>query len=183
MGQYAHWKLKYFATHVYIILWYLTNLIWLSKVGSVWKTRSERDLQMWKKTKYQFMIQLICPMTISSPLWHKRNTSLWYNELSMPLSWINYITKTRPNVDRYSGVIMSAMASLITSVTIICSNICSGAEQRKHQNSASLSFVRGIHRWPVVSRTKGQWPGKCFHLMTSSWIRVYTGLSFFVLKK
>ena len=37
----------------------------------------------------------------------------------------------------------------------------------KHQSSASLAFVRGIHRWPVNSRTKGQLRGKCFHLMTS----------------
>ena len=46
----------------------------------------------------------------------------------------------------------------------------SGADQRKHQSSASLAFVRGIHRWPVNSRTNVQKRGKCFHLMTSSWI-------------
>ena len=31
-----------------------------------------------------------------------------------------------------------------------------GAGQRKHQSSASLAFVRGIHRWPVNSLHK--WP-------------------------
>ena len=50
---------------------------------------------------------------------------------------------------------------------------CSGADQRKHQSTASLTFVRGIHWWPVVPLTKGQWRGKCFHLMTSSWKRFY----------
>ena len=30
----------------------------------------------------------------------------------------------------------------------------SGADQRKHQSSASLAFVRGIHRWPVNSPHK-----------------------------
>ena len=30
------------------------------------------------------------------------------------------------------------------------------ADQRKHQSSASLAFVRGIHRWPVNSPHK--WP-------------------------
>ena len=30
-----------------------------------------------------------------------------------------------------------------------------GADQIKHQNSASLAFVRGIHRWPVNSPHKG----------------------------
>ena len=44
---------------------------------------------------------------------------------------------------------MSAMASQITGVSIVYSSVYSGADQRKHQNSASLAFVRGIHRWPV----------------------------------
>ena len=47
-------------------------------------------------------------------------------------------------------------------------NRYSGADQRKRQSSASLDFVRGIHRWHVNSRPNGQWHGKCFHLMTSS---------------
>ena len=69
----------------------------------------------------------------------------------------------------YSGVIMGVMASQITSVSIVYSTVCSGTYQRKHQSSASLAFVRGIHRWPVNSPHKGQLRGKCFHLMTSSW--------------
>ena len=56
----------------------------------------------------------------------------------------------------YSDVIMSAMASQITSLTIVCSTIYSGADQRKHQSSAPLAFVRGIHRGPVNSPHK--WP-------------------------
>ena len=42
---------------------------------------------------------------------------------------------------------MSAMASQITSLTIIYWTVYSGANQRKYQSSASLAFVRGIHRW------------------------------------
>ena len=45
-----------------------------------------------------------------------------------------------------------------------------GPDQRKHQISASLVFVRGIHRWPVNSPHKGPVSWKCFHLTTSSWI-------------
>ena len=66
----------------------------------------------------------------------------------------------------YNDAIKSAMASQIASLTIVYSSIYSGADQRKHQSSASLAFVRGIHRWPVNPLHKG--PGKCFHLMTSS---------------
>ena len=51
---------------------------------------------------------------------------------------------------------MGTMASQITSLTIVYSTVYSGADQRKHQSSASLAFVRGIHRWPVNSPHK--WP-------------------------
>ena len=46
----------------------------------------------------------------------------------------------------YSDIIMSTMASQTTSLTIFFSTVYSGADQRKHQGSASLAFVRGIHR-------------------------------------
>ena len=49
---------------------------------------------------------------------------------------------------------MGAMASQITSPTIVCSTVYSGADQRKHQSSASLAFERGIHRGPVNSPHK-----------------------------
>ena len=54
----------------------------------------------------------------------------------------------------YSDVIMVAMASQITSLTIVYSTVYSGADQRKHQSSASLAFVPGIHRWQVNSPHK-----------------------------
>ena len=49
----------------------------------------------------------------------------------------------------YSDVIMSAMASQITGVSIVYSTVCLGSGQRKHQSSASLAFVKGSHWWPV----------------------------------
>ena len=63
---------------------------------------------------------------------------------------------------RYNDVIMRAMASQITSLTIVYSTVYSGADQRKHQSSASLAFVRGIHRWPVNSPHKGPVTRKTF---------------------
>ena len=50
---------------------------------------------------------------------------------------------------------MSAIASQIIGVWIIYSTVCSGADQRKQQSSASLAFVRGVHRSPVNSSHKG----------------------------
>ena len=49
----------------------------------------------------------------------------------------------------YNDVIMSAKASQITGVSIVCLPVGSGEDQRKDQSSASLAFVRGIHRWSV----------------------------------
>ena len=51
---------------------------------------------------------------------------------------------------------MGAIASQITSLTIVYSSVDSDTDQRKYQSSASLAFVRGIHRRPVNSPHK--WP-------------------------
>ena len=56
----------------------------------------------------------------------------------------------------YNDVMMGPIASQITSLTIVYSIVYSDADQRKHQSSASLVFVRGIHRWPVNFPHK--WP-------------------------
>ena len=55
-----------------------------------------------------------------------------------------------------NDVMMGAIASQITSLTIVCSIFYSDADQRKHQSSVSLAFVKGIHRGPVNSPHK--WP-------------------------
>ena len=68
----------------------------------------------------------------------------------------------------YDDVIMTTMAAQITSLRVVYSTVYSHANQRKHQHSASLAFVWGIHRDRWIPRTKGQLRGKCFHLMTSS---------------
>ena len=63
---------------------------------------------------------------------------------------------------------MNTIASQITSLMIVYATVYSDGDQSKHQSSASLAFVRGIHRDRWILRTKGQLRGKCFHLMTSS---------------
>ena len=54
----------------------------------------------------------------------------------------------------YSAVIMGTSASQTTSLTIVYSTVYSGADQIKHQSSASVAFVHGIPRWPVNSPHK-----------------------------
>ena len=68
----------------------------------------------------------------------------------------------------YGDVIVGAMASQITSLTAVYSSVYSGADQIKHQSSASLAFVRGIDQWSVNSQHKWPVKRKMFHLMTSS---------------
>ena len=51
---------------------------------------------------------------------------------------------------------MGTIACQFTSVSIIYLTVSTGADQRKHQSSASLAIVRGIHRGPVNSLHK--WP-------------------------
>ena len=53
---------------------------------------------------------------------------------------------------------MGAIASQITSLTIVYSTVYSGADQRNHQSSTLLAIVRGIHRCQVNSPHK--WPVK-----------------------
>ena len=60
------------------------------------------------------------------------------------------------------------MASEITSLTIVYSTVYSCADQGKHQSSASLAFVRGIHRGPVPS---------IYRLFVWLIIALYNGLS------
>ena len=55
----------------------------------------------------------------------------------------------------YNDVIMGKLASQITSLTVVYSIVYLSADLRKHQTSAPLAFVRGIHRGPVNSPHKG----------------------------
>ena len=75
----------------------------------------------------------------------------------------NFVAETH-----YSDVILRAMASPITGVSIVCSTVYSGADQRKHQSSVSQAFMQRLHQWPVDSHHKGPVTWKCIHLMTSS---------------
>ena len=61
-----------------------------------------------------------------------------------------------PECVHYGDVITGAIASQMTSLTIVYSTVYSDADQRKRQSSASLAFVWGIHWGPVNSPQK--WP-------------------------
>ena len=102
-------------------------------------------LDNWPKL---FIVYYLIPL-----IFHRSDQLLWYCSV---LTW-----------SHYSDVIINAMAPQITGVSIIFFVVCSGVDQ-KHQSSASLAFMRGIHRWPLDSPHKEPVTRKCFHLMTSS---------------
>ena len=66
---------------------------------------------------------------------------------------------------------MGTMASQFASLIIVYSSVYSDADQRKHKSSASLAFVRGIHRGPVNSPHK--WPVPRKMLPFDDVIKVY----------
>ena len=68
----------------------------------------------------------------------------------------NHVKPTVDTESHYNDVIMGAITSHITTFTIVYSTVYLDADQRKHQSSASLAFVLGIHRASVNSPHK--WP-------------------------
>ena len=95
----------------------------------------------------------------------------WFREFTFPIERIPLFGEMGTSMDVRFGrdwrdragmgspigeVIMGSMASQLTSLTIVYSTVYSAADQRKHQSSASLAFVRGIHRGLVNSTHK--WP-------------------------
>ena len=67
-----------------------------------------------------------------------------------------YISNVKRWHSHYDDVIMTLLTSQITSLPVVYSIVYSGVYQRKHQSSASLAFVREIHRGPVNFPHK--WP-------------------------
>ena len=124
-----------------------------------------------------FRLQYVKP-TCAFHRWHGRPSAvtLTVPVYSRPKSverqflgpWRRWGVDHQYEMFHYNDVIMGAMASRITSLKIAYSTFYSGVDQRKHQSSASLAFVRGIHRWPVNSPHKWPVTQKCFHLMASS---------------
>ena len=90
-------------------------------------------------------------------------TKQWNNKISSRWRYIG-------PWNHYCAGIMNAMASQIIGVSMVCSNVCSAADERKHQSSAPLAFVRGNHPWPVISPHKVPVTRKMFLFMTSSCI-------------
>ena len=89
------------------------------------------------------------------------HSKAWWR-LHAPVYFVKLIQVMTCHLSHYDDVIMGAIASQITSLTIVYSIVYSDADQRKHQSSTSLAFLRGIHRGPVNSPHKGPVTRKMF---------------------
>ena len=95
-----------------------------------------------------------------------------FTQTSSPIIWVIFCIWMNFPMSRmilkvtthYNDPIMSTTASQITSLTIVYSTVYLGVDQRKHPSSASLAFVRRIHRWPVNFPHKGPVTRKMFPL-------------------
>ena len=76
---------------------------------------------------------------------HSFNTKRTLNCLA-ELTLTRHRSSTGPGGTHCSDTIMGAMASQITSLNIVYSTVYWGADQRKHQSSASVAFVRPVTR-------------------------------------
>ena len=111
-----------------------------------------------------FLYRLLSFCSWSSSLYHLYCISFLNVKTSMEFLSLYTVSHTQLEslqlsykcIFHYNDVIMGTIASQITSLTIVYSIVYSDADQIKHQSSASLAFVRGIHRGPVNSPHK--WP-------------------------
>ena len=101
-----------------------------------------------------------CGNLTTAPVPAKQPWWIWINT-SCEFIMNDYITTTKQSTTKpcayFLGytVMMRAMASQITSLTIVEPTVYSRHRSRKTQSSASLVFEREIHWWPVNFRHKG----------------------------
>ena len=100
--------------------------------------------------------------TLSCSLWRHCNV---YRVITLPqlIIMLRYLAPLQWRHDERDGVLYHRHLDYLLSHL-------SGADQRKHQSSASQAFMRGIHWWPVNSPYKGQWHGALIFSLNCAWI-------------
>ena len=148
---------------VYILYWNSgTILSYIRSIYSTiagWLNQSSHE-QYYHEALINRLILYVVPQYLYTSINHKTLNKI--------------MTLRYERIWHYNDVIMSAMTSQITSVSIVCSIVGSGADQRKHHSSASMAFVWGIHHWPVNSPHKRPVTRKMFpfdDVLMSSGIR------------
>ena len=143
------------VTHV---PWCMSGSLTSGFLWSRWRGKHSRHPR--RMSSPQFYVSVKRPMNRSTRWSHMIYFHLFFTAVPMPLGQSFAMAKiddySAVTKHHYNDVMMGAMASQITSLTIVYSTVYSGADQRKHQTPPSLAFVKGIHRRPVNSPHK--WP-------------------------
>ena len=160
------YTVKYISGECTYTLYQHINFI-LKNAKDVFKFESYLDLA-WPK------IKLILEQQYMLSLQQSQYNACWWSDdfSSQDISGHGIVPQSQ-NIpspvweEHYDDAIIGALASQITSLTVVYSTVYSDADQRKHQGSASLAFMRGIHRGPVNSPHKWPVTRKMFHFMMS----------------
>ena len=170
----VHWRQFTFPCPVWsesIWRYVADSLKWqeglMSRVGEDKLRNAQDDVIEWKHfPHYWTIVRGIHQSPVGSP--HKGQWRVFVDlRLNKRLSkqsnrrWYGHRANYGVTVMRYASTSLQwrhngAMASQITILTVVFSTFYSDTGQRKQQSSASLAFVRGIHRGPVNSPHK--WP-------------------------
>ena len=94
--------------------------------------------------------------SFASREWSRLGKIIFFWIIRKANGWTFFVRFSLMNrYEHKNDFIMGAMAFLIASLAIVYSTVYSCVDQRKHQSSASLAFVREINRWQVNSPYKG----------------------------
>ena len=170
---------KYIFLHLYIHTWYNTIIIIFIQKHINLTTFFDFGWPRSRALRYVREFTLVTKWR-NSPEWHICNicqTRDDFYSIFTCLMWFLIHVNLKINHIHYNDVIMSTMASLITSVSIVYPTLYSAADQRKYQSSVLLAFVRGIHRRPVNSPHKGSVTRKMFPfddvIMLWRWVHMF----------
>ena len=146
----------------------LKHLMYSNGINSLWLIDAMRRHRSGPTLAHVMACYLRAPSHYLNQCWLIISTARWYlsegsftrdasavnTQISLKITYLTLHSNVLAHELHYNDGITSAMESQITGLLIVCSTVCSGTDQRKHQSSASLAFVRGIHRWPVNSPHK-----------------------------
>ena len=121
-----------YQNFIIMYVWYFVSRNSISVLGAIWPSLSP--------------CTVINPilLTYSYPKFNRNEMEA----VATCMTWFS--TSYTPLLLHYSGVIMSAIVSQITSVSIVYLKVYSGADQTKHQSSASLVPVEEIQMWSGI---------------------------------
>ena len=135
--------------HIIMALWHLnvfhiTGPLWEESTSVPEKFSSERDVVM--RSLY-----VAADLDTMALVWRHCNANS-----------VCAVDASAHHLYHYGDVIMGAIATQISSLTVVYSTVYSDADQGKHQSSASLAFVWGIQRGPMNSQHKWSVTPKLF---------------------